>query len=91
MKFAVVTVERPSNDVDLLRGPYPSTIADIERTSPPPGDRCRPSENVWLLSLPADTRIFGEIVCHAANRKAPYQVLYFDQEPEVFDSFASAS
>ena len=86
MKFAVVTIERPSADESLALELFRKTMAAVTSISPQSGTCLRPSENCWLLTLPGETQLLGALVSCATVQKVRYRVLYFDQTPEVFDS-----
>ena len=88
MKFAVITIEPPAtDDIYESRGRYTRFEAGIENKLPPPQVRSeRPSKYLWLLSLPGGTLTLASVVHAAQAAGIPFQVLYFDQAPEVFDS-----
>ncbi|MDO8208515.1 MAG: hypothetical protein Q7T38_11980 [Gallionella sp.] len=84
MPFAVVLISQPLGKINNTTGQWPAFLAEVSGISPPPGDHKRPTEGVWLLTLPIDTPVLAAIIYLATGREVPHRVLYFDDLPSEY-------
>lgn len=90
MTFAVVVAIPPDAPRDQRQGAWPAFLSRANGQPPRTGTAQHPSENVWLLTLPADTPLLGRIVQLAQEQGVEHHVLYFDSPPQVFHAPGSS-
>lgn len=81
MNFAVVVVEIPPRNGN---SPWPAFQREIHATGEAGKSATRPSENVWLLSLPTETPALACVVAAAQAHGLAHRVLYFRDPPTEF-------
>lgn len=82
MKYAIFeTVKSKSN----LSG-YTVFLSKAQTLLEEYGRPQEPYKGIVLCSLPNETEIFGELISQANYYEVAYRVLYFSEEPTVFES-----
>ena len=84
--FAVVSVEKPTGQANILTGPWPAFRDESTRISPLPAGTTRIAENCWLIALPSGSGLLATVVHSAMHWQLKHQVLYFEKAPQVFES-----
>lgn len=84
MRFAIVVVEKPTEDVAGIAGKWPSFVAEVSDRSEKAGQTVSTKESLWLLPLPSATGTLAILVSAAQRWGIPHRVLYCAENPDEY-------
>lgn len=83
---AIVSVEKPASQREVIAGAWPAFRAETAHTQPLPEGTTQPAENVWHILLPSGSAVLANVLATAKSLGLRHRVLYFSEDPLEYAS-----